>query len=281
MYYTIEEMSGYYRIGSPEGVFCYVITGQKKAMLIDTGYAYGDLKAAVHTITEKPLYIVNTHGHFDHTGGNAQFDEAVYIHKDDMELCRNHTSEATRKESIERAKHSLNYETGKEYYGLPENFNEAKYCTRGAGNLSEVKEGALFDLGGVTMEILETPGHTRGGISVWYKEKDIIFIGDAIGPFVWLFSEETTSREIYIQSLKKLDALSVNAFIGGHNPKIMTKKDLQLYIRAAREADYAKGFPFRSFLSGEEELHVCALDGMTLEDMFKPGFAALVLSKGK
>lgn len=152
MYYNVEEMGGYYRIGSPEGVFCYVVAGQEKAMLIDTGYAYGDLKAAVRAITDKPLYIVNTHGHLDHTCGNNQFEEAAYIHKKDMELCRNHTNAVTRKNSMERARHSMNYETG---------------------------------------------------------------------------------------------------------------------------------FPFQSFLSGEENPRVCALDGMTPDDMFKPGFAALVLSKGK
>lgn len=43
-YYKIEEMDGYYRISSPEAVFCYVIVGEEKAMLIDTGYAYGNYK---------------------------------------------------------------------------------------------------------------------------------------------------------------------------------------------------------------------------------------------
>ena len=62
MYYNIEKMSGYYRIGSPEAVFCYLIVGEEKAMLIDTGYAYGDLRGAVDSITDKPLVIVNTHG---------------------------------------------------------------------------------------------------------------------------------------------------------------------------------------------------------------------------
>ena len=87
-YYKVEKMDGYYRISSPEAVFCYVVVGREKAMLIDTGHAYGDLKQAVKSITDKPLYVVNTHGHLDHTSGNAQFDEKVYIHPRDMELCR-------------------------------------------------------------------------------------------------------------------------------------------------------------------------------------------------
>ena len=70
-----------------------MIVGTEKAMLIDTGYDYGDLKRVVKSITEKPLYIVNTHGHVDHTSANALFDEKVYIHPKNMELCRRQRAE--------------------------------------------------------------------------------------------------------------------------------------------------------------------------------------------
>lgn len=60
MYYQVEKMNGYYRIGSPENVFCYLIEGADTAMLIDTGYCYGNLRETVKTVTDKPLVIVNT-----------------------------------------------------------------------------------------------------------------------------------------------------------------------------------------------------------------------------
>ena len=53
----------------------FLIEGDEKAMLIDTGAGIGDLKAQVEKLTDKPLIVVNTHGHVDHTGGNMQFDE--------------------------------------------------------------------------------------------------------------------------------------------------------------------------------------------------------------
>ena len=52
-------------------------------------------------------------------------------------------------------------------------------------------------------------------------------------------------------------------------------------MRAAKEADFEKGQKFESFANGEEEVRVCALDGKTLDDMFEPGFAALVITKDK
>lgn len=280
-YYQVEEMEGYYRIGSPENVFSYVIVGNEKAMLIDTGYGYGNLKETVHTITEKPLYIVNTHGHCDHAGGNGQFEESIYIHPEDVELCKEHTGRKMRRQNAERAKHSINYETGEEYNGLPDDFNLETYESTGCGNLVPVQDGVSFDLGGIHMEIVGTPGHTKGGLSIFYKEKELLFIGDAAGPFLWLFSEETTSREEYIRTLENMEALNAKGYIGGHNPKIIHKEDFILYIRAAKEADYEKGEPFHSFFGDKCSPRVCALDGMTLEDMFKPEFAAVVISAEK
>ena len=54
-YYNFEDLGGFYRIGSAEGVFCYLIEGTEKAMLIDTGYGLADLKTAVEEITSLPL----------------------------------------------------------------------------------------------------------------------------------------------------------------------------------------------------------------------------------
>ncbi len=279
MYYQIEKMDGYYRIGSPEAVFSYLVTGSEKALLIDTGYGYGDLKAAVRSVTDKPLIIVNTHGHCDHTGGNAQFEETCYIHKEDIGLCKEHCSEEYRRGNIERAMHSVNYETGEEFNALPEDFNMEAYCLGGTGKLEPVSDGACFNLGGATVKVIETTGHTRGGISLLYEEKNILFIGDATGMFVWLFAEESTSLKEYINMLEKMYELDAKAYIGAHNPVPMHREELKLFMRAAKEADYSKGEPFESFLAADCEARVCAIDGMTMKDMFKPGFASVVIRK--
>ena len=61
------------------GAYSYLLIGNQKAMMVDTGMSKLNLREYVRTITPLPVMVVNTHGHFDHTGGNGWFEE-VYMH---------------------------------------------------------------------------------------------------------------------------------------------------------------------------------------------------------
>ena len=50
-------------------VYCYLLIGKERALLFDTAYGVGNLREFVEGITDKPVTVVNSHGHFDHTGG--------------------------------------------------------------------------------------------------------------------------------------------------------------------------------------------------------------------
>lgn len=271
-----------YRITSAEGVFFELLVGREKAMLIDTGYGFGDIKAAVREITNKPLVIVNTHGHVDHTSGNCQFEEDIYISPKDMDLCKRHNTPEKRIKSAKLAEHTRNYVTGEEFYGLPEDFSLENYMKGGAGALVECIEGMVFDLGGITMEVFETPGHTQGGLSLLYKEENWLYTGDEVNGFCWLFDNDATDRNTHIKSLEKVIALNPEKIYIGHMPIPVTVEDVKKYIQAAQNADYEKGIPFFSpMLEEGENGRICLLDGYTMEDMGKPGFASIVIGKDK
>ena len=73
-------------------VYMYLLTGKRGAALIDTGFGMIDIREVVSTLTKLPVFVINTHGHFDHTGGNPLFDE-IHIHPADMEVYRAHSGE--------------------------------------------------------------------------------------------------------------------------------------------------------------------------------------------
>ena len=54
----------------------YLLIGEERAVLIDTGNGLLQLDEAVSKITDKPVFVINTHGHYDHIGGNRFFEEA-------------------------------------------------------------------------------------------------------------------------------------------------------------------------------------------------------------
>lgn len=122
-FYQVQELvPNVYRITSEEDVYMELFVGEKAALLLDTGYGYGNLRKTIRKITDKPLYIVNSHGHADHVCGNFQFDEDIYIHAKDIELCKEHTSREQRLHVLEIAKNTLDYMTNETYNILPLDF---------------------------------------------------------------------------------------------------------------------------------------------------------------
>ncbi len=72
-----------YRIHEPKDIYTTVILGSEKALVIDNGHGFGNVRKVIESITNLPLMVVNTHGHLDHAGGNYLFDE-VYINFEDI-----------------------------------------------------------------------------------------------------------------------------------------------------------------------------------------------------
>lgn len=285
-YYEVKQLAeNVYRITSVEGVFCELLVGREKAMLIDTGNGFGNLRGTVRAITDKPLILVNTHGHVDHTSGNCQFAEPAHLSEEDWELCRRHNGRKQREFSIKDAKDKMDFLTGEHFYGLPDDFDEEEYLSGNEGELLPLCEGEVFDLGGITVETVKTPGHTKGGMSFYYREKNWLYSGDAFGFFLWLFDQDSTDRATYLAGLDKAIALAPERIYGGHNPEPMSVEDLKFYRRACVEADFAKGEPFKAPILEVEgdlpEIRVCVLDGMTMEDFGKPGFAAVVIDASR
>lgn len=277
-YYRFSEYKkGVFRIASDEDVFMDLFVGSEGALLLDTGYGFGPLAQEIAMVTSLPLTVVNTHAHPDHVCGNFQFHGEIYIHPEEMERCRFFGDSEKRTEAIEDAKRKRSHATGETRNILPRGFDEAGYKAGGPGNLAALAEGEVFRLGGLTLEAVLLPGHTRSSMGLLWEEGKTLYTGDAINPFLWLFAPEATSRTEYLQTLHKAKKLGFEEMLCGHNPKPMPKADLDVFIEVAENADFEKGIPFEPFGAEGPKARVCPRQGFGPFDFGKPGFAAIVL----
>lgn len=188
----------------------YLIEGNQKAMLVDTGFGVGDISKEVDKLTKKDIVVVNTHAHVDHSGGNGLF-EKVAVGMEDIPALEQ-INKALKKEF---AKKKIKDEK------MLENFLQNVVSDRSYLKMPVV-DGEEICLGDCTIQCISTKGHTKGSTCFYYKEEEILFTGDFIKPFgVWMFLEESTNLEVYYEELKKVSALGVKKICPGHQPSLI------------------------------------------------------------
>ena len=245
-----------------------LLVGEHHALLFDTGYGFDDLHGLVRRITNLPLYVVNSHGHVDHAAGNWQFGE-VFIHPADVPVCIEHNGREMRMAEMETAV-------------LPENFDLEGYLSRDCGHLRPVGEGDVFDLGGITLDVVELPSHTAGSIGLYWRERKILYVGDAVNCFLWLFLPEATKLSVYRDTLYKVRDMDFEKMIQSHEPRVMPKDCLNDYIRLVENMDYEAWPSVETPLAAPgQEVKIITLPGNDLRDVGKPGFAAIMISREK
>lgn len=133
----------------------YLLEGEEKALLLDTGYGVGNLRAFVEKLTDKPILVANTHYHPDHAAGNGEFEQ-VYMSK----------GAAVDAPSVELPG-AVPFDITK----LPHPDYEKLY----------VGEGDSFDLGGRVIEVLDVkPAHCNSSLFFLDRGHRMLFCGDEL-----------------------------------------------------------------------------------------------------
>jgi glyoxylase-like metal-dependent hydrolase (beta-lactamase superfamily II) len=102
---------------------------------------------------------------------------------------------------------------------LPQGFDSKAYATRPWKISRFLHDHDKVDLGGRTLEVISTPGHTPDAISLLDRAHGLLFTGDTYYPApIWLFRPET-SLDDYVASVKHLAALApqLRLVLGQHN----------------------------------------------------------------
>ncbi|HSA94156.1 MAG TPA: MBL fold metallo-hydrolase [Terriglobales bacterium] len=203
-----------------EEVISYLIVGSKRALLFDTGLGVGRISHVARKLTKLPVTVLNSHTHFDHTGGNAEF-------RDILGMDTAYTRRSAEGGLDPFARDLLAPER---LCGQPPKGVRGPVPTRAFHITRFIHDGEQIDLGGRTLEVVATPGHTPDSLCLLDRKNRLLLTGDTfyLGP-IYLFTEETDFAA-YAKSVERLAALvpSLDGVLTAHNvpkaePRQLTK----------------------------------------------------------
>lgn len=246
-----------YVITETESVHCYVILGSEKAVVFDIGYGYENIMPLVREITPLPVMLVLSHGDPDHGLGASQFDD-VWLHELDYgKLLWNDT--------LQMRERALGYRLKK----MPElagEIDEKAYFEQHIYQHTTphfLKDHELIELGGKTLEVLHTPGHSYGHIMLLDKQKKRLFSGDQVTLHnIWYFgsSDQQASFHTARESLRKILARSseyVDIYPAHDEIPIDSQVvvDLLECLESELRQNYQHDEEFHSFIGGQARQH--------------------------
>ncbi len=147
-------------------VRCFLLEGNEKALLVDSGVSGDEAREIAETLTKLPIELINTHADRDHIAGNGRFPYALM-----------HPAEAAN------------------YYNI----------NNGPGEIRPVDDGEIIDLGNRKIEVILIPGHTPGSIALLDSSCGMLFPGDSVQDGnIYMFGT-MREMHAYIHSLRKLE----------------------------------------------------------------------------
>lgn len=186
-------------------VNAFFLVGEEKAVLFDTGCGIGNLREICERITDKPITVMLTHGHFDHTGGLYQFTDCdVYMHPADLAMSTGNNEMRTFYAS---SRGEVRFPGEKNRLAMLARIPEEEPEAVSLEITKPLAEGDVFDVGGSTITIYETPGHTDGSVAFLVEPQRVLVSGDTVNNSIILKRQpnnETTLIEEFNKTCRKL-----------------------------------------------------------------------------
>lgn len=135
---------------------CYLVSKDEYVLIIDPGDEPERVMETIRQRNQKPVAILLTHGHFDHTGAverlRKEYGILVYAHEQEKQV-------------LENPGYSLTQMTGDPY-----TISADYYMT----------DGETMNISGMEFQVIHTPGHTPGGCCFYFKAEKMLFSGDTL-----------------------------------------------------------------------------------------------------
>lgn len=213
---------GVWLLSEPGHVFCFLVEGSERAVLIDSGTGLGDTAAAARALTDRPIVVVNTHSHDDHRGGNAGFTEVaahpVAVARMTNPVPAERVAAYLDVTAAQVAAYQAALALDDRFFHFftaanrprPLSGDRAGPLARdgiAAGPVADpLLDGQRVDLGGRMLTVAHTPGHSPDSICLFDERDGLLFVGDSLitGDF-WAHTDDT-DLAAFTTSLRRLDA---------------------------------------------------------------------------
>jgi len=247
-----------YEPGQFEEVISYLVLGECRAALVDTGNGIGDMKGLVEELVDLPITVVNTHAHGDHIGMNHAFDEVALF---DTPYSRNI---AQRGRSVQEMAHCL-FE-GMVWKPLPKGFNPAAYRVPPFRVTRWLRDGDEIGLGGRRLEVIYAPGHSPDSICVLDGENRLLWTGDSFYNGPLYFYSAHTHFDQFVESCGRVVGLfpRYDFLLPGHNETWVEKGILRRVFNAAKEIRDGGGGDYREGVKDGIPIRRYDFDGFSI-----------------
>ena len=189
----------------------YLVVGQHGTALIDSGTGIGDVSEVVRRLTPLPCIVLNTHSHWDHIGANMRFDNRA-VHEIE-------SAQIAIEPDVQGMQEPLRSPSAQAV--LPPGYDAAGYRIPAGPATRLLQDGDEIDLGGRSLHIIHTPGHSPGHVAYLDGANGLLFSGDTAyqGPMYACFRGGNPAD--FAVSTSRLAALpGLQLICPGHNELI-------------------------------------------------------------
>ncbi|EPY2276307.1 MBL fold metallo-hydrolase [Clostridium sporogenes] len=226
-----------------EETHAYLLNGTERSLLVDTGLGICNIYDEVIKLTDKPVTAVATHIHWDHIGGHKFFPD-FYAHEDELNWLNGEfplTLEQIKDMVVDRC-------------DLPEGYNVDNYKFFQGTPTMVLKDNDIIDIGGRSIQVLHTPGHSPGHICFFEKERGYLFTGDLVYKDTLFAYYPSTDPKAYLKSIERVATLPVKKVFPAHHsldihPEILIRmRDAFTQLESEGKLHHGSGtFEYKDF----------------------------------
>lgn len=233
---TGEVKDGFFVVGSPHNPV-YLIKSEKP-VLIEGGISLlGEVyrRDIVDRLGRvQPTMILLTHVHFDHCGAVSYLKKSFPAMKT---AASQQAAEIIERPNAVKLMRTLSESAGESVAGIEEGLLIENGFEPFAVEII-LKDGDSIEIGGgMTVEVLSTPGHTRDFLSYYVPEKKILIASEAAGCALssgYVSVDCLTDFDVYMDSLRSLASIDAEVLCQGHR-YVYTDEDVQRYIEKSMQ----------------------------------------------